>query len=135
MASIRPASLEVIAVSEARSPHVEETISFVATLARDDRITVVRRRQSGIRSWREGMIYELLKSEAEMLEELEQRRSERRSPIVPVSSPSAVKSTALGRGMRATGAIVIAVLHRRGHENGALVGGAFPVRLETTRPA
>jgi hypothetical protein len=52
--------------------HVEETIAFVASLAANDRIRVVQETYESALIMAEGYNHELLKSEAEMLEELEQ---------------------------------------------------------------
>jgi hypothetical protein len=51
--------------------HVEETIEFVACLPANDRITVVKETYESALILAEGYNHELLKSEAEMLEELE----------------------------------------------------------------
>jgi hypothetical protein len=52
--------------------HVEETIAFVASLPANDRTTVVRETYESAVIMADGYNNELLKSEAEMLEELEQ---------------------------------------------------------------
>jgi hypothetical protein len=52
--------------------HVEETIEFVASLPANDRIRVVRETYESALIMAEGYNHELLKSEAQMLEELEQ---------------------------------------------------------------
>jgi hypothetical protein len=52
--------------------HVEETIAFVASLPANDRIRVVQETYESALIMAEGYNHELLKSEAEMLEELEQ---------------------------------------------------------------
>jgi hypothetical protein len=52
--------------------HVEETIAFVASLPANDRIRVVQETYESSLIMAEGYNHELLKSEAEMLEELEQ---------------------------------------------------------------
>ena len=52
--------------------HVEETISFVASLPANDRIAVVQETYKSALIMAEGYNHELLKSDAEMLEELEQ---------------------------------------------------------------
>jgi pyrroloquinoline quinone (PQQ) biosynthesis protein C len=52
--------------------HVEETIQFVASLPADDRIKVVQETYESAVILAEGYNHELLKSEAEMLEELQQ---------------------------------------------------------------
>jgi len=52
--------------------HVEETIEFVASLPADDRIQVVRETYESALIMAEGYNHELLKSEAQMLEELQQ---------------------------------------------------------------
>jgi hypothetical protein len=51
--------------------HVEETIEFVASLAADDRIKVVQETYESALIMAEGYNHELLKSEAEMLEEIQ----------------------------------------------------------------
>jgi len=56
--------------------HVEETIKFVAALPADDRIRVVRETYESALILAEGYNHELLKSEAEMLNELEQALGE-----------------------------------------------------------
>jgi hypothetical protein len=52
--------------------HVEETIAFVASLPANDRISVVQETYKSALIMAEGYNHELLKSEAEMLEELQQ---------------------------------------------------------------
>jgi hypothetical protein len=52
--------------------HVEETIKFVASLAADDRIRIVQETYGSALIMAEGYNHELLKSEAEMLDELRQ---------------------------------------------------------------
>jgi hypothetical protein len=52
--------------------HVEETIAFVASLPANDRISVVQETYESALIMAEGYNHELLKSEAEMLEELQQ---------------------------------------------------------------
>jgi pyrroloquinoline quinone (PQQ) biosynthesis protein C len=52
--------------------HVEETIEFVASLPSNDRIRVVQETYESALIMAEGYNHELLKSEAEMLEELQQ---------------------------------------------------------------
>jgi len=56
--------------------HVEETIKFVASLPANDRIRVVQETYESALILAEGYNHELLKSEAEMLEELEQALGE-----------------------------------------------------------
>jgi hypothetical protein len=56
--------------------HVEETIQFVASLPANDRIRVVQETYESALILAEGYNHELLKSEAEMLEELEQALGE-----------------------------------------------------------
>jgi hypothetical protein len=56
--------------------HVEETIEFVASLPADDRIKVVRETYESALIMAEGYNHELLKSEAQMLEEIEQALGE-----------------------------------------------------------
>src|ERR1700752_2366802 len=52
--------------------HVEETIEFVASLPANDRISVVQETYQSALIMAEGYNHELLKSEAQMLEELQQ---------------------------------------------------------------
>jgi hypothetical protein len=52
--------------------HVEETIEFVASLSANDRIKVVQETYESALIMAEGYNHELLKSEAEMLKELQQ---------------------------------------------------------------
>jgi hypothetical protein len=52
--------------------HVEETIAFVASLPANDRIRVVQETYESALLMAEGYNHELLKSEAELLEELQQ---------------------------------------------------------------
>jgi len=56
--------------------HVEETITFVASLPANDRIRVVQETYESALILAEGYNHELLKSEAEMLDELEQALGE-----------------------------------------------------------
>jgi len=56
--------------------HVEETIQFVASLPANDRIRVFQETYESALILAEGYNHELLKSEAEMLEELEQALGE-----------------------------------------------------------
>lgn len=56
--------------------HVEETIKFVASLPANDRIRVVQETYESALILAEGYNHELLKSEVEMLEELEQALGE-----------------------------------------------------------
>jgi hypothetical protein len=56
--------------------HVEETIKFVSSLPANDRIGVVQETYESALLLAEGYNHELLKSEAEMLEELEQALGE-----------------------------------------------------------
>lgn len=56
--------------------HVEETIEFVASLPASDRIRVVQETYESALIMAEGYNHELLKSEAEMLEELQQASGE-----------------------------------------------------------
>jgi hypothetical protein len=56
--------------------HVEETIEFVASLPANDRIGVVRETHESALIMAEGYNHELLKSEAEILEELQQALGE-----------------------------------------------------------
>ena len=62
--------------------HVEETIEFVASLPANDRIKVVQETYESALIMAEGYNHELLKSEAQMLEELQQAVGE----AAPVSS-------------------------------------------------
>jgi hypothetical protein len=52
--------------------HVEETIEFVASLPANDRVSVVQETYESALIMAEGYNHELLKSEAEMIEELQQ---------------------------------------------------------------
>src|SRR5690242_2579613 len=56
--------------------HVEETIEFVASLPANDRISVIRETYQSALIMAEGYNHELLKSGAEMLEELQQAAGE-----------------------------------------------------------
>ncbi len=56
--------------------HVEETIEFVASLPANDRIRVIQETYESALILAEGYNHELLKSEAQMLEELEQALGE-----------------------------------------------------------
>jgi hypothetical protein len=56
--------------------HVEETIEFVASLAADDRIKVVQETYESALIMAEGYNHELLKSEGEMLEEIQRALGE-----------------------------------------------------------
>jgi hypothetical protein len=67
--------------------HVEDTIKFVASLPANDRIRVVHETYESALILAEGYNHELLKSEAEMLEELEQALGEA-LPYRPSSYPS-----------------------------------------------
>ena len=67
--------------------HVEETIEFVASLPANDRIKVVQETYESSLIMAEGYNHELLKSEAEMLEELRQALGEA-LPYRHGSSPS-----------------------------------------------
>jgi pyrroloquinoline quinone (PQQ) biosynthesis protein C len=67
--------------------HVEETIAFVASLPADDRIRVVQETYQSALIMAEGYNQELLKSEAEMLDELQQAAGEV-LPCRPSSYPS-----------------------------------------------
>jgi hypothetical protein len=57
--------------------HVEETIEFVASLPADDRIKVVKETYESALILAEGYNHELLKSEAQLLDELQQALGER----------------------------------------------------------
>ena len=76
MASMRPASSEVTARLGSEANHVAETIQFVASLPANDRIRVVQETYESSLILAEGYNHELLKSEAEMLEELQQALGE-----------------------------------------------------------
>jgi hypothetical protein len=67
--------------------HVEETIGFVASLPANDRIRVVQETFQSALIMAEGYNHELLKSEAEMIEEL-QRAIGETLPWRPGSYPS-----------------------------------------------
>jgi hypothetical protein len=67
--------------------HVKETIEFVASLPADDRIKVVRETYESALIMAHGYNHELLKSEAEMLEEIRQALGEALS-YRPSSYPS-----------------------------------------------
>ena len=67
--------------------HVEETIGFVASLPANDRISVVQETYESALIMAEGYNHELLKSEAQMLEELEQAVGET-LPYLHSSVPS-----------------------------------------------
>jgi hypothetical protein len=56
--------------------HVEETIEFVASLPANDRIRVVQETYESALILAEGYNHELLKSDAEMLEELQRALGE-----------------------------------------------------------
>jgi len=66
--------------------HVEETIAFVASLPANDRIRVVQETYESALIMAEGYNHELLKSEAEMLEEIRQAIGEE-LPYSPGSVP------------------------------------------------
>ena len=67
--------------------HVEETIGFVASLPANDRISVVQETYESALIMAEGYNHELLKSEAQMLEELQQAVGEA-LPYLHSSGPS-----------------------------------------------
>jgi len=67
--------------------HVEETIEFVASLSANDRIRVVQETYESALIMAEGYNHELVKSEGEMLEELQQAVGEA-LPFPLSSSPS-----------------------------------------------
>jgi hypothetical protein len=67
--------------------HVAETIEFVASLPANDRVSVVQETYESALIMAEGYNHELLKSEAEMLEEMEQALGEP-LPRIAGSSPS-----------------------------------------------
>jgi hypothetical protein len=77
--------------------HVEETIAFVASLPANDRIGVVRETYESALIMAEGYNHELLKSDAEILEELEQALGEalpyRRGPSSSPDEKYSVQST------------------------------------------
>ncbi|MCA6116054.1 hypothetical protein J6524_14295 [Bradyrhizobium sp. WSM 1738] len=75
--------------------HVEETIEFVASLPADDRIKVVQETYRSALILAEGYNHELLKSEGEMLEELQQAVGQG-LPYRHGSSLREVKRAALG---------------------------------------
>jgi hypothetical protein len=74
--------------------HVEETISFVAALPANDRIKIVQETYKSALIMAEGYNHELLKSEAEMLEELEQAVGETLSCSAGSSPSRGEKRTA-----------------------------------------
>jgi len=86
MASMQPAFSEVTARLEDEASHVEETIAFVASLPANDRISVVQETYESALIMAEGYNHELLKSEAEMLEEIRQAIGEE-LPYSPGSVP------------------------------------------------
>ena len=67
--------------------HVEETIAFVASLPANDRIRIVQETYESALIMAEGYNHELLKSEADMLEEVQQALGEA-LPYRPNSYPS-----------------------------------------------
>jgi hypothetical protein len=67
--------------------HVEETIAFVASLPANDRIRIVQETYESALIMAEGYNHELLKSEADMLEEIQQALGEA-LPYHPNSYPS-----------------------------------------------
>ncbi len=67
--------------------HVEETIAFVASLPANDRIRIVQETYKSALIMAEGYNHELLKSEADMLEEVQQALGEA-LPYRPNSYPS-----------------------------------------------
>jgi hypothetical protein len=75
--------------------HVDETIQFVASLPANDRIRVVQETYGSALIMAEGYNHELLKSEAEMLEEIQQAIGE----VLPYNQGS-VPSDVEGRGAR-----------------------------------
>ncbi len=74
--------------------HVEETIEFVASLPANDRISVVQETYRSALVMAEGYNHELLKSEAELTEELERALGESLPTIAGSSRPRAAKSEA-----------------------------------------
>ena len=94
MAWMRPASSEAQLLGSEAS-HVKETIEFVASLPANDRISVVQETYESALIMAEGYNHELLKSEAEMLEEIQQAIGE----ALPYSH-SSVPSDKEERGAR-----------------------------------
>ena len=72
--------------------HVEETIKFVAALPANDRIKVVQETYESALIMAEGYNHELLKSEAKMLEELEQAVGEALPRARRAGAPELVES-------------------------------------------
>ena len=98
--------------------HVAETIEFVASLPANDRIRVVQETYELSLLLAEGYNHELLKSEAEMLEELQQALGEA-LPYRHSSSPSHGEERGPGPRHERNSAIVIAVWHGVRTRNGA----------------
>jgi hypothetical protein len=71
--------------------HVEETIEFVASLPANDRISVIQETYQSALIMAEGYNHELLKSEAEMLDELQQAVGELLPSIAASRSSHAEK--------------------------------------------
>lgn len=71
--------------------HVEETIEFVASLPANDRISVIQETYQSALIMAEGYNHELLKSEAEMLDELQQAVGEPLPSIAGARSSHAEK--------------------------------------------
>jgi hypothetical protein len=78
--------------------HVEETIAFVASLPANDRIRVIQETYRSALIIAEGYNDELVKSEAEMLEELQQAVGEA-LPIVGLCPSHDQKGSCSARGM------------------------------------
>jgi hypothetical protein len=70
--------------------HVEETINFVASLPANDRISVVQETYESALIMAEGYNHELLKSEAELLAEVQQAIGEA-IPVGAVHAPGALQ--------------------------------------------
>jgi hypothetical protein len=70
--------------------HVEETINFVASLPANDRISVVQETYESALIMAEGYNHELLKSEAELLAEIQQAIGEA-IPVGAVHAPGALQ--------------------------------------------
>ena len=75
--------------------HVDETIEFVASLPADDRIKIVRETYQSALILAEGYNHELLKSEAQMLEEIERALGESLPDLHFSRPPDAAKRQAM----------------------------------------
>jgi hypothetical protein len=95
--------------------HVAETIEFVASPPANDRIRVVQETYESSLLLAEGYNHELLKSEAEMLEELQQALGEP-LPYCHSQVSRREESAALDLRHERNSAIVIAVWHNVRHE-------------------